>query len=1250
MAAHPPPQHLQPPQRPGPTAQEHLNAAALCDAVYKTHSRSHLLWLYNRDFPLTIKAATATSTDVEDSFRYLVAHDQQETLYLAVRGTVDWKNWGTNLTAVAALEVEAHVGQVHAGFLSLAERLPLVELISEHSQGRRIVLCGHSLGGAVAALGTCLLLSRVCSDEGRVQCYTFGAPLFADHTFAEPYQDDELVNVFSHTLSRHDLVPLLLTLNDWLRENLENALPCVVDLVVGLMSRGWGLLALAARQLYHPLQEIVSQLVERASRQLVPHYRCFGSATFVEDGSEASAEDHFNCDRLAELQFPECLQAHAFAYYLRHLKDRLAPGLMEGARRPRELSPLHWAPRVQPSRGGRRSSERIMVQVTGSHLGALEPLRAQDVEPRPLADPLVVMHGASECLWELRYAPAKQLHDAVWLRLRSRFVDGATSLQCGPISVANDWHPSPAQRRKDGSLIELACMLAARLRFCHDRRDRAQVDALEALLAELDGVDGWVAQNLVQAESSAKWLTLFDRVYRMLRPPRLARLRLEPNELVVSFASQLFEQCANERASRHKVAQWVLQLEQQLGDQRWTSEELEACGAVPRLAEIVRAEGRGEALDFALDLHRFEVVYMFACISTLRRKIATIVRDAHGQARVQNSLMLLAVSSALVVVAAGPAMAALAAGEALAVAMAEGGAAAAVAGVGAGPAMAGAAVLVAHAGMLAVQARATGPLLAAIGRPSYAGAKLAEGFLLKVVCGEDQHQNSVGEREHFALDWLQRQDWEANWSQNAMSDYGVAAASTRGGPVRGIREHVLGLLPHLRALRQGLDREMPLTVAFVGEPGTGKSTLVSDLLAGEVEVVPRTTVVHFYACQDANLVDFPGIGGDDQFHHASMRTLEAYLPALDAVVLLFKAEFRSHSQVLKQILSQLCPRAPFQVCLSFFDTLVENKRKWLIRKAEREHGRDPIAPELMLELARRACAIADARVQTMRVQHCLHDSEVRILCERLTFAELKDQAHPAVDYMNDYTTIEQWLSTLRPNLNPDFLQPLHQPVIRAAPVPVPAPASAQVPAAAVAVAVAAPALIPSAHPVRCSDHPVQDTRAQPALPHATGHVALEIDEGRPGGVPAPRADDGRPNQGDRVTIQLANGANRFLCYRHYGYLKIGDIRQCFRVERHGDLFSFRETVSPRALEKDSGYLVCAGGWRRNMICDRKTAHVWERFKLEPCGQADEYLIHGCRGDEHSVVYQDGADGPLRYSIGRPETPTSWVIRVQVGHD
>eukprot|EP00013_Stygamoeba_regulata_P003298 CAMPEP_0177628950 /NCGR_PEP_ID=MMETSP0447-20121125/404_1 /TAXON_ID=0 /ORGANISM="Stygamoeba regulata, Strain BSH-02190019" /LENGTH=667 /DNA_ID=CAMNT_0019130231 /DNA_START=205 /DNA_END=2204 /DNA_ORIENTATION=- len=657
MAAHPPPQHLQPPQRQGPTAQEHLNAAALCDAVYKAHSRSHLLSLYNRGFPLTITAVAATSPDTEDSFRYLVAHDQQETLYLAVRGTVDWVNWKTNLKAFSELgEVEGHVGQVHRGFFSLAKRLPMVELINEHRNGRRIVLCGHSLGGAVAALGTCLLLSRVCSDEGRVQCYTFGAPLFSDCTFAERYKRVEFCGVFSHTLSQHDLVPLVLTLNGPLRRKLENALPCVADLVVRLMTQGWGLAAMPAglafdgiqRSAYDGLKGVVSQIGPRVFRLLLPAFEFFGKAVFAESGEDAAA--HFEFDNLTSLQFPECLQAHAFAHYLAQLKDRLAPGLMHENQRPLEVIPLQWAPKVQPSRSGKITTTEgtctVMVRVTGCRLGTLEPLRAQDVTQRPLTDPLVVVHGTSECVWQLTYPP-DELPGEVSLTLRSRFVDGAEGLHCGPMPASCDWHPNLVQRRRSGSLIELACLLAARLRFCRDSGDQAQLAALEKLTLELEGVDVWVAAKLAKAEEIARWGELFDRVLRLLHPMHLATLKLEPNQLVISFALKLFEPCTTELESHDTIKEWVSGMEGDLGNPPLTEEELQWWGTVPRLAEIVRAEGRGEALDFALDLHRFEVMYMFACVSTLRLKISTLALQARAREDLRISLVTLAVSSVL---------------------------------------------------------------------------------------------------------------------------------------------------------------------------------------------------------------------------------------------------------------------------------------------------------------------------------------------------------------------------------------------------------------------------------------------------------------------------------------------------------------------------------------------------------------------------------------------------------------------------
>ena len=77
-------------------------------------------------------------------------------------------------------------GKFHSGFYNRAKKFPLQKFLTEKQyEGRNLIFCGHSLGGAVAAVVTIFALQAVKRREGfgdkrTIRCFTFGAPLIGD--------------------------------------------------------------------------------------------------------------------------------------------------------------------------------------------------------------------------------------------------------------------------------------------------------------------------------------------------------------------------------------------------------------------------------------------------------------------------------------------------------------------------------------------------------------------------------------------------------------------------------------------------------------------------------------------------------------------------------------------------------------------------------------------------------------------------------------------------------------------------------------------------------------------------------------------------------------------------------------------------------------------------------------------------------------------------------------------------------------
>ncbi|KAL2609052.1 hypothetical protein R1flu_027625 [Riccia fluitans] len=132
-------------------------------------------------------------------------------LIVACRGTADAYDALTDLNFIHRT-MSLAVGSAHAGFLDRAKTIPLEYFRRLLVRNEKIVLTGHSLGGAVASLLALRLLEatgRWCHEQ--LQCYTLGCPFFADSELAR-YINKRYRHHFVHIVSRNDIVPKLMPL------------------------------------------------------------------------------------------------------------------------------------------------------------------------------------------------------------------------------------------------------------------------------------------------------------------------------------------------------------------------------------------------------------------------------------------------------------------------------------------------------------------------------------------------------------------------------------------------------------------------------------------------------------------------------------------------------------------------------------------------------------------------------------------------------------------------------------------------------------------------------------------------------------------------------------------------------------------------------------------------------------------------------------------------------------------------------
>lgn len=172
--------------------------------------------------------------------RYLLAHGQG-ALYLVCMGTKELRDFVVDVdlrrapwksSPTKSVESEASVWlhpAVHGGFLRRSINIPVESLfLHARKQSLRLVICGHSLGGAVAILCTLRLLSSLhatsadqLTDKGAglsqvLRCLSFGTPALGNRALRKHVASMGWTSVItSYALSADPVPRLLLRPSDW---------------------------------------------------------------------------------------------------------------------------------------------------------------------------------------------------------------------------------------------------------------------------------------------------------------------------------------------------------------------------------------------------------------------------------------------------------------------------------------------------------------------------------------------------------------------------------------------------------------------------------------------------------------------------------------------------------------------------------------------------------------------------------------------------------------------------------------------------------------------------------------------------------------------------------------------------------------------------------------------------------------------------------------------------------------------------
>jgi hypothetical protein len=152
--------------------------------------------------------------DIEQRYMIVESDLAMDDVYVAIMGTKSLQDAYVDGRIQKRRVSRSLPGYAHAGFLSRSFKVPIRELYDMvvKRKGKRLVLCGHSLGGALAALCVVRLLDSLKSDDvdlSRIRCVTFGCPGVCDTSLASYVDRQGWGDVIQNVVVEDDPVVVL---------------------------------------------------------------------------------------------------------------------------------------------------------------------------------------------------------------------------------------------------------------------------------------------------------------------------------------------------------------------------------------------------------------------------------------------------------------------------------------------------------------------------------------------------------------------------------------------------------------------------------------------------------------------------------------------------------------------------------------------------------------------------------------------------------------------------------------------------------------------------------------------------------------------------------------------------------------------------------------------------------------------------------------------------------------------------------
>ncbi|KAG2227715.1 hypothetical protein INT45_004757 [Circinella minor] len=179
-----------------------LSANVYCPAVIGGK------WLCpNCDKTKHLEIVETFNTLVYDMNGIVVRDDNKKSIIVVFRGSVSLNNWVADLTAILVNYPSVPLARVHSGFLNSWEdcKSTVTKTVKSELQAHpdyKLVITGHSLGGAVAVLSALDFYSDGIKD---LELFTQGQPRVGNRQLAQHIIDTGIT--FKRAVHARDLVP-----------------------------------------------------------------------------------------------------------------------------------------------------------------------------------------------------------------------------------------------------------------------------------------------------------------------------------------------------------------------------------------------------------------------------------------------------------------------------------------------------------------------------------------------------------------------------------------------------------------------------------------------------------------------------------------------------------------------------------------------------------------------------------------------------------------------------------------------------------------------------------------------------------------------------------------------------------------------------------------------------------------------------------------------------------------------------------